>query len=269
MEIRLLEKDKEKTKISFLLKNSSPSYANALRRFMINKVPTMAIEDVEIRQNSSAMYDETIAHRLGLLPLTTDLKSYKLPSKCKCEGKGCAQCQVKFTLKAKGPCTVYAKDIKSKDPEIKPVYPETPIVKLAKNQELELEATGVLGVGKEHIKWCPCLAYYKHKADISVDSKINQDAELCQEIAKQCPQKIFEFKNNKLIVVKDNELKCILCETCAEISKGLVSLNKEENSFIFFIESWGQLDCKQIVKKTIEVFDDTLENFITEVKSIK
>ena len=101
IEIRLLEQDKEKNKVSFVLMNSTPSFANVIRRAIIEEVPVMAIEDVEFRKNNSILYDEIIAHRLGLLPLTTDLKSYNLSSECKCKGKGCARCQLKLTLKAK------------------------------------------------------------------------------------------------------------------------------------------------------------------------
>src|SRR3990167_5012975 len=131
MEVRVLENDKEQGKLSFILKDSSPVFVNTLRRLMIDEVPAMAIEDVEFTKNNSILYDEMIAHRLGLVPLKTDLKSYNLPSKCKCEGKGCNRCQLKLILRAtKGSGTVYASELKSKDPAIKPAYPDMPIVKL-------------------------------------------------------------------------------------------------------------------------------------------
>ena len=94
------------------------AYLNTIRRFMMEEVPVMAIEDVEFKKNSSVLYDEIIAHRLGLLPLSTDFKSYTLPEKCSCKGEGCARCQLKLTLKGKGPGTVYASDIKTKDPKV-------------------------------------------------------------------------------------------------------------------------------------------------------
>ena len=56
---------------------------------MIDEVPTMAIEDVEFRKNNSILYDEMLAHRLGLVVLKTDLKSYDLLEECTCKGKGC------------------------------------------------------------------------------------------------------------------------------------------------------------------------------------
>ena len=144
MEIRILEQKKDH--MSFIIKETTPAFVNTLRRLIIDEVPTMAIEDVEIRKNSSLLYDTIVAHRLGLLPLTTDLKSYTLPEKCKCKGKGCARCQVKMTLSVKGPCTVYASNIKSKDSAIKPAYPKMPIVNLIKGRH-QGESALRLGLG--------------------------------------------------------------------------------------------------------------------------
>jgi len=161
MEIKLVENQEKKNRLIFSLKGVDTAYANTLRRIMGFEVPVMAIEDVEFRKNTSILYDEMIAHRLGLVPLSTDLKSYNMMSECKCKGAGCASCTVKLILKVQGPCTVYASDIKSKDPEIKPIYGKMPIVKLLEGQELEFEATAVLGQGKEHSKWSTGLIYYK------------------------------------------------------------------------------------------------------------
>ena len=48
--------DKKKDKVVFLLKGSSPAFANMARRTMIDNVPTMAIEEVEIRKNSKTVH---------------------------------------------------------------------------------------------------------------------------------------------------------------------------------------------------------------------
>ena len=161
MEIKLVQYEEKKSRLTFSLKGADTTYANTLRRVMGFEVPVMAIDDVEFRKNTSILYDEVLAHRLGLIPLSTDLKAYNMMSECKCKGAGCASCTVKLTLKAQGPCTVYASDIKTKDPEIKPLHGKMPIVKLLEGQEVELEATAILGQGKEHSKWCPGLVFYK------------------------------------------------------------------------------------------------------------
>ncbi|MBS3102213.1 DNA-directed RNA polymerase subunit D [Candidatus Woesearchaeota archaeon] len=264
MEVRSLENRKDENKLSFILKDGNPSYANALRRIMLEEVPVMAVEDVEIRKNSSILYDEIIAHRLGLMPLTTDLKSYNLPDKCKCEGKGCARCQVKLTLQAsKGTGVVYASEIKSKDSAIKPVHPKMPIVKLLKNQQLELEATAVLGRGKTHVKWSPCLVYYKKRPVIEIGNVKNPE-----EVVDKTHGNIFEMRNGKLEVVKENLFKYDLAGIAEEVSNGEIKVSYVDD-YIFNVESWGQLSCKEIVTKAIDIFNEQLDEFAEELKKAK
>mgnify|MGYP001567655418 CR=1 FL=1 len=147
MDLKLLKK--AENKIIFLIKGTNPSFVNTLRRAMTTEVPTMAVKKVTFVKNNSALFDEIIAHRLGMLPLSTDLSMYTLPENCTCKAAGCARCQVSILLKAEGPLTVYASDLKSQDPKIKPVYARMPIVKLLKGQELEFEAVASLGLGKD------------------------------------------------------------------------------------------------------------------------
>src|SRR3990167_4753794 len=101
MSIEDVQENKKTHTLKFTLKNADVAFANAIRRICIEEVPTMAIEDVEIRRNSSVLYDEIIAHRLGMIPLKTDLKSYNMTKDCKCNGEGCARCTVKLTLEGK------------------------------------------------------------------------------------------------------------------------------------------------------------------------
>ncbi len=262
MNIKIISKDKEK--FSFLLSGVKSGFANSLRRAMIDEVPTMAIEDLEIKKNSSALYDEILAHRLGLVVLKTDLKTYNLPEKCKCKGEGCARCQLKITLKAKGPKTVYASDLKSKDPKIVPAHPKTVIVRLLKDQQIELVGTAVLGKGKQHAKWASCLSIYKNEPVIEFGKVDNPE-----EVAKKCPLNLFEVKSGKLKLVKGYEQKCHLCEACQEASKGKVKVLYKDNSFIFTVESWGQLTPKAIIKRAVEELDEKSKEFIKLVKALK
>lgn len=263
MDITLLKNDTKNKKLSFILKGSDVAFANALRRLVIEEVPTLAIEDIEFRKNTSALYDEMIALRLGLLPLKTDLKSYNLPEDCPCKGKGCAQCQLVLTLKVKGPKVVYASDIKSKDPKIKPVFPNTPIVKLLKGQVIEAEMTAILGKGKEHVKWSSGLVYYKYYPKITI-SKKGQD---CIECADICPTKVFDKKGGKLTINQKHLIECHLCGACEEFSKGEVKVAKDVQDFVFFVESWGQLDAKEIMLKASEMMDIKLSDFEKELNA--
>ncbi len=265
MEIRVLENDKEHGKFSFMLKESHPVFANTLRRLMIDEVPTMAIEYVEFSKNNSILYDEAIAHRLGLIPLKTDLKSYNLPDKCKCEGKGCNRCHLKMVLRAtKGSGLVYASEIKSKDPAVKPVFGNMPVIKLLKGQALELEATAVLGRGKQHVKWSPCHVYYKYKPFIEITGDVKNP----EAIIEVDHNNIFEIKDRNLVVNKDKVLDCDLSLDYSDIDKN-VKVTASDKDFIFYMESFGQLSCKEIVSKAIDIFDEYLDEFVEELKKAK
>lgn len=261
MEIKLLKKDKDTGKLSFVLKDSNAFFANTLRRMIVEEVPTLAIEDVEFRANSSALYDEIIAHRLGLIPIKTDLKSYELPSECSCKGKGCAKCQLKMTLKAKAAGLVYTESIKSRDAKCKPVHPKMPIVKLLKGQSIEFEALAKMGQGKEHSKWVPGLVYYKQYPLI----EISKEGESCEEAANVCPVNVFDFKNGKLSVNKDNLFNCHLCNACTAACKD-IKVEASDSDFIFYIESWGQLDPKEMVKEGATRLQKKLGEFVKLLK---
>jgi DNA-directed RNA polymerase subunit D len=265
MELRLLEQNKEKTKASLIFRKVSIAYLNAIRRFMMEEVPVMAIDTVEFKNNSSILYDEIVAHRCGLLPLKTDLKSYTLPSKCSCKEEGCARCQLKMTLKGKGPGTVYASDIKTKDPKIKPLYPKMPIVKLFEDQNIELTAIATLGQGKDHAKWSPGLFHYKNKPVLTIKKKAT-NLDIYVDI---CPKKIFENKNGTLVINKDKLLSCHLCEACTDIKGSSVSLEEGKDEYVFFMESWGQLTCKEIASKASDVFNEQLTEFTDIIKALK
>ena len=79
MKLEKISEDKKNKKISLLLKGGNEVFANTIRRLIIEEVPTLAVEEVEVKDNSSALHDEMLALRLGLVPIKTDLKSYKLP----------------------------------------------------------------------------------------------------------------------------------------------------------------------------------------------
>lgn len=139
------------------LKGIPVQYANALRRICLSGIPTFAVDDVVIIENSSVLPDEGVAHRLAMMPLKTDLERFIEPTACDCHSElGCSRCRVLLMLdsgSADTTRTITSGEISSEDEVVKPVSPNIPIVALAPSQKLKVEAYARLGRGSDHAKW--------------------------------------------------------------------------------------------------------------------
>jgi len=148
---------KDNQKISLKLKGVPLQYANALRRVCLNGVPVFAIDTVDIIENSSVLPDEGLAHRLGLIPIKTDLSRFNEPSKCDCHSEsGCSNCKVMLVLDSGDSDvtrTILSEELSSEDESISPISTKIPIVELAPGQRVKVECYARLGRGTEHAKW--------------------------------------------------------------------------------------------------------------------
>jgi DNA-directed RNA polymerase subunit D len=155
--VEVVEKSNERIVVRF--SNIPRQYVNSLRRLAISEVPTLAIDDVVVLENSSVMHDEAVAHRLGLIPLRTDPGRFVMPPDCDCKSTlGCSKCRVLLVLDAEAnekTMVVTSGELVSEDEMVKPVSKDIPIIVLAPNQKLKFEAYARLGIGKDHAKWQP------------------------------------------------------------------------------------------------------------------
>ncbi len=143
--------------MSIKLKGVQLQYANALRRICLNGVPVFAIDTIDIIENTSVLPDEGLAHRLGLIPIKTDLGRFNEPAKCDCKSEtGCSNCKVMLVLDSGDsdvPKTIFTDELTSEDDSIKPISDKIPIVQLASGQRVKIECYARLGRGREHAKW--------------------------------------------------------------------------------------------------------------------
>jgi len=251
-------KSSDKNVAKFLLSNAYPEFANALRRALISEVPVMAISRVSFSKNNSALYNEMLALRLGLLSIISDAKTYGLPDGCTCKSKGCAKCTAKFSLEVKGPGTVYARDLKPVDSKIKPVHPDTPLVKLFEGQEVRLEASAVLGYGSNHARFSGSMASYQYYPKITTgDCK-------CKVAVSACPKNVLDVKGGKVIVKSLDS--CDLCLACVDAcSCGKLRVEGNPNKFIFTLESWGQYEPKEMVRLAVKQLLERSKEFSGKV----
>lgn len=235
-----------------LIKGADEVFTNAIRRLVLEEVPTLAVEDLEVKENSSALYDEMLALRLGLIPIKTDLKSYMLKQHCKCAGQGCAQCELKITLKAGKKGFVYAEEAESADPKCTFVYPKMPVTKLLAKQKVDVTMTAILGQGKDHTKWAPGYVYYFKEPVVKIGKVENPE-----NVAKHSSDGVFTYKNKKLELNQDAVYDSQLLDFYAELDKG-ISVEYTSN-IVLVLESWGQLSCKEILHKSTELLLEKIE----------
>ncbi len=266
MEVQILEKTD--TTMRFVVRGVDIPFANALRRIMLAEVPSMAIDDVVIIQNSSVINDEILAHRLGLIPLKTDLDSYNLPEDCTCKSEfGCNLCRVALALEAEATentITVYSRNLISENPDIIPVSDRIPIVKLAANQRIRLEAYARLGKGKKHAKWQPVsVSAYKYLPQIKIDAS----CDACGECVKICPKNIL-VRVGKTIEPRDI-IECTLCEDCVNAcpkNPPAIEISWEKDACVFNVESTGALPVEQIVHEALNTLDKKFEDFQKQLR---
>jgi len=232
--MEILQKSSEKL---ILRMPANVSLTNAIRR-SVAEIPALAIDEVEIFKNDSALYDEVLAHRLGLIPLKTE-KSMTGKTK------------ISLKLSKTGPCTVYSGDLKG-SADI--VFDKIPITILGDTgDKLELVATATLGKGIDHAKYIPGLCYYRHIFEVKSNSEIDTIVQSSKGTIKA------EKKGNKWL--------CDLNETqIDEITKLDKDAIKDSDEILFVIESFGMLPAKDILAGAIESLEDNLDEFEKAIK---
>lgn len=157
----------------------------------MNSVKTFAIDTVTFYENSSPMFDEYIAHRIGLIPMTTPKGSH--------EGD-----DIMLSLEATGPTVVYSKDIVTTEPDVSVVSEGIPIIKLGKEQRLRIDCKAVMGTALQHAKYQP----------------------------------------------------------------GIITYNNDKDTFNFYVESFGQMPPKEIIKKACDALISDLDGVLKVAKKL-
>ncbi|RLE85371.1 MAG: DNA-directed RNA polymerase subunit D [Thermoprotei archaeon] len=258
----------------FILEGVTPAVANALRRAIISDVPTLAIDEVAVLENTSVLFDEILAHRLGLIPLRVDPETYEVLLECYEEGRR-DDCIVSFTLEieAERPMTVYSGHLKLAEPaeplkklarvDVKPVSDVIPIVKLAAGQRIVLEAYAKMGVGREHAKWQPVsVAAYKYYPRVEVlREECGEEGRRC---AEACPRGVLRYEDGRLKVV--NELDCTMCRACEEACPDLVRVSWDDRRFIFRVEGLGMIPVSKVIEVALRRLMSRLDRLAEAVE---
>lgn len=208
------------------------SLINSIRRY-VGQIQIAAIDDVEISKNDSPLYDETLAHRLGLVPLKQSSKK---------EGK------LKLSSQTKG--FVYSGSLKG---DFDVVYTKMPITLLSEEQEIELVANIKMGKGQDHAKFSPGIMNYREVLEITADK------ELAEKLKNVIPNVEIKTKGDKIVIMDDKEKEISdICEGIAE-RYGKKIETKPTGEMIIVLESFGQIDAKSIFAKAVEALKKDLD----------
>ncbi len=231
----------QENKIVFLEKIED-SLANAIRRY-VGRIPILAIDEVEILKNGSPLYDETLAHRIGLVPIDS-----KKINKSK---------EYDVSLKTKKEGYVYSGEIEG---DVNVVYDKIPLTFLDKGQELEIKGTVRAGAGKNHAKFSSGMIFFRNSCEITLNKKY------FDQIKKVISENEIREKGEKITLIDNKEKEiCDFCEGVAE-KQGDRAEIKEGEEIIISIESYGQIPSKEIFKESIKNLKKDLEELSQKIK---
>jgi DNA-directed RNA polymerase subunit D len=245
-EVEFIERTDRRAR--FVARGLTPAFANGIRRAMIADVPTFSIDDVRFVENSSVMFDEMIALRLGLVPLTTPLDDFEIGD------------TVTLALDVEGPGTAYSGDIETSDSLVEPADRNIPIIELKENsggdvQRIELEADAVLETGKSHAKQQGGVAVgYRHLQRVEVVGD-DPDAEFDEQEPNILRGVIEE--DGELVPTEefDNDL------TNRYPGKE-VAVHDVPEAFVFHVETDGSFSVEELVTRAV----DSIESRAAELE---
>jgi DNA-directed RNA polymerase subunit D len=278
MQIEIVEM--EDTRAKFILKNSSPAMANALRRTMLQDIPKMAIDKVDFHlgpimqddkeyESVTSLFDEIIAHRLGLVPVpTTD--QFTFQKDCSCGGVGCPGCSIMYSLNKVGPGTVLSGDLLPLGDSTLKVKDEfIPIVELTDSQAVLIYATAVMGTAKQHVKWQAAFGVgYSYMPAIEIDAAKAADSDVRDYAVKTYPG-LFKAEDGKLVV--DDIYRASRYGKAIQqdpVLQDVVSIDWDDSKFIFKFETDGSLTAQQVLDKAVEILAATASEFTAAVEAL-
>ncbi|KAI1720793.1 RNA polymerase rpb3/RpoA insert domain-containing protein [Ditylenchus destructor] len=291
--------------VEFDLANVGASMANAIRRVLIAEVPSMAIEKVYLYQNTSVIPDEVLCHRLGLLPIYANPSHFLFPARrdltdedreksndVEEEPPGDCKENIIFELhvkckKKKGTQAATAgqtgsekvlsgsfkwvpiekqEKIHAENPP-RMVHDDIIVAKMRPGQEIEARCHCVKGIGRDHAKFSPvATASYRLLPEIQITRTLRgEDAELLKSSFSKGVIEIDELSGAAFV---KNARK----DTCSrnvfqhDGIKDAVEMSKNQNYFIFRVESTGAVKGVDLTLTSLRVLHAKLKNLHALVK---
>ncbi|MDA8594123.1 DNA-directed RNA polymerase subunit D [Euryarchaeota archaeon] len=306
MDVQIVDGWPRGNEIRILLTDTDAAQVNAVRRALIADVPKLAIDKVnftqgvnqdnkgEVFESVNVLPDETIAHRLAMIPVPTfPDEGITFPEDCpNCkdlaeESKGCLTCQVLYHIRKDGPSedsdeehrTVYAGDLTNISDQmfdIREEHKRIPLTILSKGQFLELYAFATLGRGRDHAKWSPVAAVgfrQHHIAKLNKPKKANVlfDLDLKTSDGKPIDAKLFGKDKTMTDINHLMDLEKALHQVGPGTNRDgdfddAITLEPVEGAYIFSYETDGSLTPEQAFNGAMDELQGRFDNLAIEIE---
>ncbi len=281
MKVNVLQMDDYYAQIEF--KDVNYSFVNSVRRSLVSMVPCLALHEIDFHMGSlgsyvdeesgdereyesiSAMFNEIVAHRIGMLPIPTDEKTIEAFGDS--IGDDSKQPDIMYSLHKQGPCTVYSGDLEPVSGDDSLVIPETnvPIVKLAEGQAILVYAKAKMGNAQKHTKWqCAVAPRFYQAPTITVSSGKGSKA-----IFDIVDKKDFKKKGKSHVI--DNPVKAHAALNKLEQlwndkeAKESMEVSTKKDHFIFEFETNGAMKANLALEQALKALDGHCNEFASAI----
>ena len=281
MKVNVLQMEDYYAQIEF--KDVNYSFVNSVRRSLVSMVPCLALHEIDFHMGSlgsyvdeesgdereyesiSAMFNEIVAHRIGMLPIPTDEKTIEAFGDS--IGDDSKQPDIMYSLHKQGPCTVYSGDLEPVSGDDSLVIPETnvPIVKLAEGQAILVYAKAKMGNAQKHTKWqCAVAPRFYQAPTITVSSGKGSKA-IFDLVDKK------DFKKKGKLHVIDNPVKAHAALNKLEQlwndkeAKESMEVSTKKDHFIFEFETNGAMKAKLALEQALKALDGHCNEFASAI----
>ena len=281
MKVNVLKMDDFYAQIEF--KDVNYSFVNSVRRSLLSMVPCLALHEIDFHMGSlgsyveeesgdekeyesiSAMFNEIVAHRLGMLPIPTDKKTIEAFGDS--IGDDSKQPDIMYSLHKQGPCTVYSGDLEPVNGDDSLIIPETnvPIVKLSEGQAILVYAKARMGNAQNHTKWqCAVAPRFYQAPTITVSS--GKGSKTVFDIVGK---KNFKKKGKNYVISNPIEAHEALRKLEQlwndKEAKESMDVSTKKDHFIFEFETNGAMKAELALEQALKALDGHCNEFASAI----
>ncbi|KAI7685982.1 DNA-directed RNA polymerases I and III subunit RPAC1 [Sarcoptes scabiei] len=270
--------------------NADYSFANSIRRILLAEVCTMAIEKIDLYQNTSEVPDFALCHRLGLIPIRipknffnlkhtdqSDMLKFKLEIQCHSDQHNNLNVYSNALewLPEENQLSMFADD------PPRPADDDILVIKLAPGQKVDAILHCSKGNGKMHAKYSPVSAcYYSHLTLFDFVHKFQNPETNCirleaEELEKlklffppgHCDYKSIDENGFPRIISNRFNRSDFIFQSCPSLREK-ICFKTDKNILAFTVESVGTMEPVQLIIQSISIIRSKCQKLLQTINNL-